>query len=196
MINLMIWGGGFLAAIGFIGLVCLAIEPLQKSFEVVFKRNDDYVAYETDRGRALLARETSKLMTVSVVFLLAGLALMLSGLFLKNSPRGNDTLLSESGEGVTQGEDQSENPQAQGRTQGGKYISADGREFPYYIAVTGTEISFSGAPMSGTAELESALESFDRGYTIYLVDDYAASATYRAVEDLLDRYGMQWEQDE
>jgi len=194
--TILIVVGAILLAIGIFTLIAIMIQPIRTAFGVVFKRRDDYVFYERKEGKALLARETRLLVRISGMFMFLGAVLLLTGIYLRYAPRGNGSLWSENTAGITEGEDFEDNNKAQGKTSDGKYISAEGKEFSYYISVTGTDVYYNGKLIGNIEEFKEYLPSIDRGNTIFLVDDFAASSTYQEVEKLLDQYGMKWDKDE
>ena len=274
--------GSVLTLLGLIGFIALMIEPFFRALRVVFKREDDYVYYETKPGRALLKKEYSALRNGFLLLFVSGIICLGAGLFLKFSPTGLDSLLSKEVEqgieegdaetaedsdskdnseaakdsGLADGSDQAEDSEladdsglkadsdtskdlanskddsetaidasdaesgtsandesntstddkSETSTEGedeqdtseisepaGPYTDINGREHQYYITISGMEVRFCGEVCADMTELEQKISDFGRINSIYVVDDFAVSATYHAVTDLLNRYGMTYE---
>ena len=190
--------GVILTAFGVFGLLRIAFEPIHKAIEVVFLRRDDHVFYETGVGKQLLERESRILVIVCVVMIVVGLFFLGFGLTFKYGSRGYDSLLSENNsEGISEGDSSSNNPLAQGMTSSGKkYISEDGKEYSYFIRITGNDIFFNNASVGNVEQFEEYIVNVDRNIAIYIIDDFASSGTYHSVKGILDKYGMTYESEE
>lgn len=187
--------GTILVGFGVIGIIALSFEPLVKAFRVVFLRDVDYYVYDSDRGRITLEKEYRILRRGLVFVIVIGTIMLGTGLFLKYTPRGNDLLTSEDTEGVTKGDDEADNMPDIYDEDSGKYVSNDGTQYSYCIVISGTTIGFNHNKYSDVNEFEQFLCTLDRGHTILLIDDFAVLKTYKSVTDLLDYYGMNYEEE-
>ena len=173
----------------------MAIQPLKKIFGVVFKRIDDYIQYDTKKGKELLEREEKKVTVLAVTLIVIGVMMIATGLFLRYSNRGNDSLFSDNVPGVTQGDDLETSLFWKNTTEDGHYLSPTGKEYEYYISIEGTTINFSGQKFDNVTDFGDYMTNIDRNCCIYLHDEYASSKTYHDVMNILDTYKMTYEKD-
>ena len=127
-----------------------------------------------------------------VVFVVLGFVCLAVGLLFLYAPRGNDLLRSENTNGVTTGNDNI-NYQQENITIG-NYVTANGNSSSYQVSVSEKTIYFNQQEIGDTEKFEEYLKTLDRMHTILLVDDYAVSLTYHRVKELLDAYGMNYEE--
>ncbi|MBO4291397.1 MAG: hypothetical protein J5898_05770 [Lachnospiraceae bacterium] len=188
--------GAVLALIGFLGLAALMIEPLYSMYMIIFKREDDYVYYETKPGKALLQRNKANLRGSCIFLLVVGVLCFGVGWFLKFGPRGTDSLFSAQVEsGANKGDDQIQGLQNGKINADGNYVDGEGEEHREFVVVEGTTVRYRDE-FSGTAEeFEDYLKQKDIRQTVYLIDKYAVSGTYHKVEALLEKYGLQIRQE-
>ena len=78
----------------------------------------------------------------------------------------------------------------------GKYISASGREFIYYIVIRGKEYEFNGEICEGIEDVKTRLSQIKKENTIMIVDSYAAAAAFRDIESILQELGINYEVEE
>lgn len=188
--------GAVLTGIGLIGFAALTFEPFFRAINIVFKRKDDYVFYETKPGKALLQKEYKALVGGFSFMLVVGIILLALGIFLKTSKTGNDSIFAKDVPGITAGEEASQINNPDGTARGEKYIDEAGNEYSYYIVITKNDISVNGIAVSDIEVLKDVLSNIDRTNTVFLVDDFAASKTFEDVMNLLDQYGMKYKTEE
>ena len=185
--------GAIMAVIGFLGLFALMVEPLYSMYMIIFKREDDYVFYETKQGKALLQKNIKSLRGSCLFLLIVGLLIFGLGWFLKFGPRGTDSLLSEQVEsGASIGDDESDLKNGGYINASGNYVDENGKEHEEYIIITGTNIRFKGL-LGGTItefegsykEFEKIMKNVENKDKIALGDIYASSKIYHMVEEFL-----------
>lgn len=191
--NVMIITGIIFITIGLLMMVMIVIQPLKKAFEIVFKRNADYLAYEQGEGRELLDSHIRIITTTCIIFLITGIILLSIGMYYKHIQRG------ELKENVIDNGNISDMPVnvanegEEGRTLEGLYVSSEGKVYKYDISIHGKMISFNGMKLVGIDELEEKLKKIGSEYTVFLRDDFAISSTYHEVENLLEKYGIRYD---
>lgn len=165
--------------IGLAGLVMLAVQPIKTAWMIVFKRKDDYLFYETsEKGKALLESQTRAVRDVCIVFIIMGTLSVGAALFLMYVPRGTGS---------------DEGAHADGIDSSGTYWSED-VGYECYIRVTGTTIELNRKKLKGIDELQGILDGTDRSQTILLVDAYASSNTFHAIQEELDERNLKWKE--
>lgn len=188
--------GGIMAVSGFLGLFALMVEPLYTMYMVIFKREDDYVYYETKPGKALLQRNKNALRNSCIFLLVVGIICFGIGWFLRFGPRGTDSLFSEQVEsGTNIGDEEGKQLDKQVVNAKGNYVDAMGEEHMYYVIVKGTGIKFRKEFEGSLEEFTEYIEKMDSKKEIYLVDDFAAAYTYHKVQALLEQYGFRYQQE-
>ncbi len=188
--------GGLMFLTGVFFLLSLALQPIKKMIGVIFKRLDDYVMYESAKGKQLLAHEMGIMRSLSFFLIIMGLLLFLLGFYLKNTGRGLDSLFVKETTGISQGEDYDETGKTGGVTKDNTYVTAEGKEYYNFICVKGAKLSLNGINYDSINALEGALKNLERNKVILIVDDYAQSAAIKKVYDLLDRQGFDYESEE
>ncbi len=176
LIMIFIIVGALFIVLGLFGLVMLAVQPLKKTWMIVFRRRMDYLLFETsEKGKRLLAAEIHTVRTTCLTFIILGAFLLGTGLYLKYAPRGT------------------------GRDEAGTHASGIDNEGTYwvdevgydtYIRINGTTIKFNNEEIKDIEALKEKLDQTDRSVTILLVDDYASSAAFHEVQTLLKEKGM------
>lgn len=185
--------GTALTALGIIGLIGLSIQPFFKAVRVVFFHSTDDLKYDSAQGRITLEREYKVLRRAFTFFLIAGLACLGTGRWLKDAPRGKDSLQSEFIEGAAAGNDAVDTPQGKEDYAVGNPADTGGNRYSCIISISGKTIRVNGQEIGGTEELEEYLKPLDRGNKIFLKDDFAVSPVFHKAEELLDAYGMNYE---
>lgn len=77
-----------------------------------------------------------------------------------------------------------------------EYTADSGRTYTYYIIVTGKEYRFCDEECADIEALREKLSSIERENTVMLIDSYAVSAEYHAVEELLKDMAIKYETEE
>ncbi len=185
--KILIVVGILFAVCGFVGLIALSIQPFFKAIRVVFFHSTDDLMYYTDHGRTVLEKEYKVLRRSFVFFLFMGFICLITGVLLKNAPRGEDSLFSEYVDGAATGDDRIDSPQKQESGAAGK------DEYSYEILISEKTIYCNGQKMDSIEGFEACIKQLDRRQGIFLKDDFAVSSTYHKVEELLDTYGMNYE---
>ena len=75
----------------------------------------------------------------------------------------------------------------------GNYIDGEGKNYSNYIVVKGHVVAFKEQEFNDMVEFRSFISNISDMGTVYIVDDYAASSTYREVTDMLDECGFDYE---
>ncbi|MEZ3474922.1 MAG: hypothetical protein K1W27_19415 [Lachnospiraceae bacterium] len=68
-------------------------------------------------------------------------------------------------------------------------------EYSYSVVVSEKMISLNNQQIGGIDQFEEYLKELDRQQKVLLVDDFAVSATFHKVQELLDAYGMKYEKE-
>jgi len=186
--------GALIGIPSFFGLMMVMFEPIHSTFQIVFKRVDDYVFYETPHGKKLLQRSKQHLTKSFVFFFVVGVVCFGAGWFLKYGPHGNDSLFSQQVEsGTYVGDDSIQNIQENANKAKGTYVDANGKEYSYFIIISGQNISYNNQRIGGIEEFATFVKTLDRTKSIYIVDDFAVAATYHKVLELLTESGLNYE---
>lgn len=182
--------GAALFLLGFIGIFNLMIDPIKTMFRVVFKRKDDYVFYESGKGKILLERQKKNLLTASVFFMVVGGALFGGGYYIKYGPRGYES--ASENNNVDVAEVSSNELFVQGIDKDGIYHDKEGKAYSSYIEISGHEIKHDGQLIGDISAFENYIadNKIDRKTTLYLIDNYAAASTYHWVDELLEEKGI------
>ena len=166
--------------LGAAGTVALIVEPFARAIKVVFGRNDDYVFYETRQGRQLLEKSYGLLRSAIILSIVCGVVLMVTGHYLIHATAA-DGSITETGAYEQNGEEVPFSPE---------------EGFVHEIRITGQDIYYDDAlletGLSGMEELASG--TIGRDEKILLKDDFASSAAYRGVKEILDRYALLYEE--
>ena len=180
---ILIIAGAIAVLYGSIGLIRIAFLPLVRAHQVVFKRKDDYLFYENPAGQRVLKSQVKFLLNIYITFLVVGALLIAAGFYSGFTDHGEDFWLYKV---MFHPKKEQDNI-----TDDGRYRTADGQEYNYYITVKGADIYFRdekcGRPM-----LEEKLKGLDRSNTIVVYDDYAVSSEYHFVMDLLKKNGFRY----
>ena len=97
--NILIGVGIFFFILGVFGLVAAFFSPIMSAFRVVFKRDDDDLKYNSERGQEFLQKEYAIIKKTCILSIIVGLVIMVIGMFIKFSTQGYDSLFSSVAEG-------------------------------------------------------------------------------------------------
>ena len=183
---ILIIAGAASVLCGLIGVIRIAFLPLVMAHQVVFKRKDDYLFYENAKGRRLLKSQKKFLMNIYLTLIITGVLVITAGFYAGFTQNGPDFWLYKNFFSLV------EEIRSDKITEDGKYLASDGKEYNYYIFVRGSEVFFGDEPCPDMAILEEKLKSVDRTNTIAVYDDFAVSAAYHSVVDLLDSLGINY----
>ncbi len=183
---ILIIAGFIIGIYGIIGLIRIALLPLVRAHQVVFKRKDDYLFYENETGQRVLKSQMKFLLNIYITSIFVGFLLTITGYYLGFTDHGPDFWLYKTFFS-------SEEAQKSDRINAeGQYISSDGKEYNYYILIRGSDIFFKDELCVDSAALEEKIKGFDRTNTIVIHDDFAVSSAYRLVTGLLDSSGIHY----
>ena len=183
---ILIIAGAASVLYGLIGVIRIALLPLVRANQVVFKRKDDYLFYENARGRRLLRSQKKFLMNIYLTFIIVGTLIITAGFYSGFTEYGPKFWLYENFFSLV------EEIRSDKITEDGKYLASDGKEYNYYIFVRGPEIYFGDELCADTDALEDKVKGVDRTNTIVIYDDFAVSSAYHSVIGLLDGLGIQY----
>lgn len=172
---------------GLIGAFRIAILPIVRAKEIVFKSKDDYIFYETSKGKRLLKSKTKFLLNIYITLIIVGILAVLFGFYVGFSEHGEDFWLYKRFFDVSNSEQKSDRISDEG-----KYIAKDGNEYNYYILIRENNIFFKDEACPDITDLKEKIENFDRTNTIVIFDDFAVSSTYHSVVDLLHKSGIEY----
>ena len=184
--SILIIAGACSVLYGLIGVIRIALLPLVRAHQVVFKRKDDYLFYENTKGRRLLKSQKKFLMNIYLTLIIVGSLVIAAGFYAGFTDHGPDFWLYKNFFSIV------EEIRSDKITEDGKYLASDGKEYNYYIFVRGSEIFFGDESCADTVALEDKVKGVDRSNTIVIYDDFAVSATYHSVVDLLDSLGINY----
>ncbi len=182
---ILIIAGAASVLCGLIGVIRIAFLPLVRAHQVVFKRKDDYLFYENAKGRRLLKSQKKFLMNIYLTLIIVGTLVITAGFYAGFTEHGPDFWLYKNFFSLV------EEIRSDKITEDGKYLASDGKEYNYYIFVRGSEVYF-GDELCTDEALEEKVKSVDRTNTIVIFDDFAVSAAYHSVVDLLDSLGIKY----
>ena len=194
MLPIILMASGIaLFAIGLYFLFNLLIDPIKTAFGVVLKRKDDYVFYESDKGKELLRRKKKSVLTASIFFLIVGAILFGIGYFMKFSPHGYE----EAGDVAEVSINEVDDMHVQGLDKDGKYHDKDGKIYSSYIEVTGLEIRHNGQLIGDIDAFQNYVSEnkISRTMEIYVIDNYAASSAYHKVIEILSERAIPFNKD-
>lgn len=193
MAYLLILFGMIVFLFGVIGLIRVWLLPLSEDYQIVIKRKDDYVFYETKQGKALFYQHKRDLVTELWVCVLIGVVAMAAGMYLGCADAGarNKFLPYRLLFGNYIQEEVDDNLVKEGNNT--KYVDSDGKEYSYYIYIIGDEVSVSGVEYESP---EAAVNAIRLDNTAILIDNYAEATTRYTVEKLLMEKGINFETEE
>ena len=183
---ILIIAGAASVLYGLIGVIRIALLPLVRANQVVFKRKDDYLFYENAKGRRLLRSQKKFLMNIYLTFIIVGTLIITAGFYSGFTEYGPKFWLYKNFFSLV------EEIRSDKITEDGKYLASDGKEYNYYIFVRGPEIYFGDELCADTDALEDKVKGVDRTNTIVIYDDFAVSSAYHSVIGLLDGLGIHY----
>lgn len=183
--------GIILMLVAIIGFIRLLLLPFNRMREVVYKREDDFLKYESREGKKYLKQSLNQLTWLYVITLFAGIVCFFLGVYLGYAAKGDSFWFYKQ----IFGED-SKTEYWDKISEEGKFIADDGTEYTYYILVSGDEYIFSGVECLDFDELKKNIEEIRRENTVILIDSYAVASKYHAAEKLLKELGIKYETEE
>lgn len=187
-IILVIFGILF-SILGLIGLFAIAIAPLIDDWDVVVRRKDDSLFYQTRFGKWILIQRTKKMAWEYFAILVLGVVLFITGMYLGFADRGKDFWFYKKIYGEEIDTNKWDN-----LTDEGFYEDPEGKVYRNFILIRGDKIYFNGANETDiveNTELDNMLSKIAQENTIALIDSYAVSATYKDVRDKIKSKGFE-----
>lgn len=170
--------GAILIIAGIIGLISVYIQPIRKAIRVFYGQDLDDFWYEHGRGQLVQQEGRRILLTLYSWLIVLGFCALIPGMIMQYMPKGNASIIADSEVGADTFNDHSAgvtNPAAQG---------------DYYVVVSGDVITMNGKEYASPEEFENDLKLMDRTRKVSVTDDFAVSATYHKVIELINRYGL------
>ncbi len=183
--------GALLAIVGVIGLISLLLLPVFERFEIVYDKDKEIIQARMDPefGRHVWY-EKRHLTRDFIICILLGILMFFSGFYLGYAEQGEGFFLYKklfpSQQVTAQVWDEI--------NEAGQFVAEDGKAYTYYVLVSGEEVSLSGVQCAGVDDLEKRLSEIKRENTVIIIDSFAVFSVYRAVEELLNRMGIDYEE--
>ena len=169
---------------GVFGILTVCVQPIMKAFRIVYTQDWEDYWYEHGRGQDAQRAGRRLLITMYSIFIALGLCLVISGLTIQYMPHGNDSVLSSQVQGGTSGEE----------NRFGDSYAGNGALVDYTIVISGEVIRLNGKTFESVEAFEEELKGMDRTKTVSIVDDFAVSSVYHQVWELVNRYGLECEE--
>lgn len=191
---IMMITGGILILISLAGLIQYVFEPFRRTYRIVIRREEDYAHYTSPRNFAMLQKARKTYLTGILVMFVTGFVLSYAGAYLQFGERGFGFLFSAKMPEGTDETDADVTGELENRIdESGNYIDGEGKNYSNYIVVKGHVVAFKEQEFNDMGEFRSFISNISDMGTVYIVDDYAASSTYREVTDVLDECGFDYE---
>lgn len=189
------WGliivGVIATLFGVIGILSLVIWlPIKATFKTVYDSDIEFIRARSDlKMHRIVEHNTRKLRNLYLICCIMGPSMFFAGIYLGYAAEGEGfwfykKFYPEAIE-IQVWDDINEE---------GQFVSADGKEYTYYILVSGKDISLSGEKCVDVAELENRLSKIRRENTVILIDSFAVSSVYHSVEAVLNELGIEYEE--
>ena len=175
---LMMIIGGLLIVLSILGLLAYVFQPVREAYQVVIKREDDYAHYISPSGQAFLQTRVKRYLIGIAVMFIVGCLLFFAGLYIGYGPKGFDMLFSTHNNETSE-QDAIDSELAQGFDSRGNYVSDDGKVFPHYFIVKGTDIYYIDEYVGDAEALRAYIPNLDIENSLYIIDGYAAASTYK-----------------
>lgn len=182
--------GAVALLLGVCGLIRLYIYlPLKGNFKIL-DRDRDYIQTILDsKMQYVIESKRKQVGTAFLISFLIGLMMFLSGYYLGYAAQGEGFWLY-----------QKLYPQASTNqvwdelNDEGQFVSESGKAYTYYIVISGNEISLRGNPCIDYDDLKEKLSQIRKENTVMVIDSFAVSSTYHAVENILNELGLSYEE--
>ena len=199
MVNLMIIVGTILIVLSFVGLLAVGFGLVKQDFITLLKGEKNAVNDTVEKKKNVAAARLKKLFLVT---LFLGFVILAFGLFLKYTPRGEDSFFSENVDGVSVGDGDIISLNEEDKDQNNLEEYADNSNLDtnntddsVYIVIEGKDISFGNTDFKDLEDFSVYFSSFDSlNKKIYLVDKYAVSKMYHDVREMLEDLGIEYEE--
>lgn len=173
--------------LGIVLIILCGISLITQPKQVIIVHNIDDLKRDSNKEK-----DTRKTKHFSrTAFLIIAVIFLIIGLVILYAPRGNDSFLSVDFKGINTGNDDMQSQQEPENRTASNII--DSTEYECSVIVSEKMISFNNQQIDDMDQFEAYLKTLDRQRTIILVDDFAVSATFYKVQELLDAYGMKYQ---
>ncbi len=181
---------------GLVLFVALMLEPLISSIGIVFGRDPKYALYNTTKASQNMLESRKQALRGSSAFLIiVGILLIAIGSFIKYSPRGNDSLLSENTAGLTAGDGMGETGALKEASEEEQQLAALAKDYRYIITVREDLILLNNEPMQDIDALQAALREISTAETVLILDDYASASAYHTVRECVDALRLSFDEE-
>ncbi len=182
--------GALCTIFGVLGLVSILLLPVFERFEIVYDKDKEIIQARTDPefGKHVWY-EKRHLTRDFIICIVAGTMMFIAGFYLGYAEKGDDFWLYKKlfpDRIAVQTWDEI--------NESGQFVSSTGKAFTYYILVSGDEVSLSGIQCEDLPDLKKRLSEIRRENTVIIIDSFAVSSTYHAVEDMLNELGIEYEE--
>lgn len=186
----LIIAGALCTVVGVLGLFMILVLPLKDRLETVFEKEKDVIQARLNTEiRKYVWQEKRHLTRDFIVCLLVGIMMFFAGLYLGYAAKGENFWLYRklfpNTITVQVWDEINEN---------GQFVSADGKAYSYYVLISERDISLSGEPCTDLEDLKTRLSGIRRENSVIIIDSFAVSSTYHAVENILNELGIEYEE--
>lgn len=169
--------GALLIVAGIIGLISVYIQPLRKAIRVYYDQDLDDFWYEHGRGQKLMEEGRRILVGIFGTMIVLGMCLLIPGLVMQYMSRGNASIGAEAEVGADIYNDYSD-------------ANLPALQEDYRVVISGETVTLNGKVYTTLEDFENDLKRMDRTKKLSVTDDFAVSATYHKVVELINRYGF------
>jgi len=182
--------GALCTIIGVIGLLSILLLPVIERFEIVYDKDKEIIQSRMDPEFGKYVWQEKRHLTRDfIICLFAGIMMFMAGFYLGYAEKGENFWLYRKffpdRITVQTWDEINEN---------GQYVAPDGTAYTYYILVSGNKISLSGESCADLNDLQKRLLEIRRENTVIIIDSFAASSSYHAVEAVLNELGIEYEE--
>lgn len=183
--------GALCTLVGVIGLISLLLLPIFERFEIVYDKEKEIIQSRTDPEFAKhVWHEKRHLTRDFIVCIFAGIMMFFAGFYLGYAEKGEGfwlykKLFPDRIAAVQVWDEINES---------GQYVADSGEVYTYYILVSEDGVSLSGQQCTDLSDLKNRLSEIRRENTVIVIDSFAVSSVYHAVEDMLNELGIEYEE--
>jgi len=183
--------GALCTLIGLLGLLSILLLPFFERLEIVYDKDKEILAARMDEETGRHVWQEKRYLTRDfVICCVVGVMMFFTGFYLGFAEKGEGfwlyrKLFPDRITAVQAWDEINEN---------GQYVSAAGKTYTYYVLISGNEVSLSGTQCADLPELKEKLSEIRRENTVIIIDSFAVSSTYHAVEDMLNELGIEYEE--
>jgi len=186
----LIIAGALCTVVGVLGLFMILVLPLKDRLETVFEKEKDVIQARLNTEiRKYVWQEKRHLTRDFIVCLVVGIMMFFAGLYLGYAAKGENFWLYRklfpNTITVQVWDEINEN---------GQFVAADGKAYSYYVLISERDISLSGEPCTDLEDLKTRLSGIRRENSVIIIDSFAVSSTYHAVENILNELGIEYEE--